>query len=92
MHMPVAVHISPHHMSKEDYVRLIAELRASGLDEPKGRLSHIAYGDDEVRMFETWESAEHFAAHRDDLFEALQSVGLNAGSVELHALHSPRPD
>jgi quinol monooxygenase YgiN len=92
MHTPVAVHISPHHMSKEDYIRLIAELKALGMNEPKGRLSHMAYGDDEVRMFETWESAEHFVAHRDDLFEALQGVGLDAGSVEMHALHSPRPD
>jgi quinol monooxygenase YgiN len=92
MHVPVAVRISPHHMSKEDYTRLIAELKASGVDEPTGRLSHMAYGDDEVRMFETWESAEHFAAHRDDLFAALQSVGLGAGCVEVHALHSPRPD
>ena len=90
--MPVAVLISPEHMSKEDYRRLIAELEASGLREPQGRLSHIAFGDDEVRMFETWETAEHFGAHRDDLFAALQSVGLDAGCVEVHALHSERPD
>jgi quinol monooxygenase YgiN len=90
--MPVAVHISPQHMSKADYERLIAELKASGADQPQGRLVHAAYGDDEVRMFELWESAEHFNAHRDDLFAALESVGLVSGSVELHALHSPRPD
>lgn len=90
--MTVAVHISPQHMSKEDYRRLIAELEASGVHEPEGRLSHIAYGEDEVRMFETWESAEHFGAHRDDLFAALESVGLDAGSVEVHAVHAERPD
>jgi quinol monooxygenase YgiN len=90
--VPVAVQISPKHMSKEDYERLIAQLKAWGADQPAGRLFDAAYGDDEVRLFELWESAEHFNAHRDDLFAALESVGLESGSVELHALHSPRPD
>jgi quinol monooxygenase YgiN len=79
-------------MSKADYERLIAELRAAGAEEPPGRRFHAGYGDDEVRMFEVWDSAEDFHAHRDDLFEALRCVGLDGGTVELHALHSPRPD
>jgi hypothetical protein len=90
--MPVAVHIVPGRMSKEDYDRMVAELEASGAGEPDGRLSHAAYGDDEVHMFEVWESPEHFDAYREPLIAALQSVGLDAGSVEVHALHSPRPD
>jgi len=90
--MSVAVHISPHHMSRADYESLIAELKASGVHEPAGRLSHVAYGEDEVRMFETWESAERFNAHRDDLMAALQSVGLDSADVEVQAVHSPRPD
>lgn len=90
--MAVAVHISPTHMSKPDYERLIAELEASGAADPPGRLFAAAYGDDEVRMFELWDSKEYFEAHRDDLFEAIRSVGLEAGSVEFHALHSPLPD
>jgi hypothetical protein len=38
------------------------------------------------------ESPEHFDAYREPLFAALQSVGLDAGSVEVHELHSARPD
>jgi quinol monooxygenase YgiN len=90
--MPVAVRIAPDHMSKEDYHRAIAELEASGAGEPDGRLSHAAYGDDEVHMFEVWESPEHFDANREPLFSALRKVGLAAGSVEVHALQSARPD
>ncbi len=90
--MPVAVRISPKHMSKEDYERVIAELKASGADQPSGRLFDAAYGNDEVHMFELWESQEHFDAHSESLFSALQSVGLDSGDVEVHALHSPRPD
>jgi quinol monooxygenase YgiN len=90
--MPVAVRITPDHMSREEYDRLIVDLEASGADEPEGRLFHAAYGDDEVHMFEVWESPEHFASHRDRLFETLQGVGVGAGNVEVHELHSARPD
>lgn len=90
--MSVAVHITPQRMTRADYEDLTAKLKASGVHEPAGRLSHVAYGEDEVRMFETWESADHFDAHRDDLMAALQSVGLDSADVEVQAVHSPHPD
>jgi quinol monooxygenase YgiN len=90
--MPVAVRITPDHMSREEYERVIVQLQESGADGPEGRLFHAAYGDDEVHMFEVWESPEHFAPHRDRLFEALQGVGVGAGNVEVDELHSARPD
>jgi hypothetical protein len=40
--MPVAVHITPHNMSRADYDRVIAELDASGAGEPEGPLFHAA--------------------------------------------------
>lgn len=90
--MSVAVHITPQHMTRADYEDLVAELKASGVHEPAGRLSHVAYGEDEVRMFETWESADRFNAYRDDLLAALQSVGLDSADIEVQAMHSPHPD
>lgn len=88
--MAVAVHICPDHMTKQDYERMIAELKASGADEPEGRRSHAAYGQDgDICMFEIWDSKEHFEAHRDDLFVTLQGVGLGAGDVTIHPVHSP---
>ena len=90
--MPVAVHITSHHMSREDYERVIALLEASGAGEPEGRLFHAAYGEDEVHMFEVWESAEQFDAHSDRFFEVILAAGVDAGSVNVHPLHSPRPD
>ena len=50
--MPVAVRITPHNMSREEYDQAIVALEASGADQPEGRLFHAAYGDDEVHMFE----------------------------------------
>lgn len=95
--MPVAVRIAPQHMSKADYDRVIAELEASGASEPEGRLFHAAYGDDdddddEVHIFEVWESPEQFEAHRDKTFATLQASTVGATVIEIHQLHSPRPD
>jgi quinol monooxygenase YgiN len=86
--MPVAVHITPKKLSRDDYEKLIGELEASGAGEPEGRQFHAAYGDDEVSMFEVWESREHFEDHRDKLMAVLQGAGVDAGSVQVHDLHS----
>jgi quinol monooxygenase YgiN len=90
--MPVAVHITPNQMSKDDYDRVIGELEASGLSQPDGRLYHAAYGQDQVHMFEIWESEEDFDAHRDRMFAVLQGAGVDGGTVDVHPLHSGVPD
>jgi hypothetical protein len=90
--MPVAVHITCPHMSKDDYERVIKDLKDSGCGEPEGRVLHAAYGEGEVRMFEVWESEEQFEAHRDHLFATLQGAGVDAGTVEVHPVHSEHPD
>ena len=90
--MPVAIHITPSHMSREDYERCIGELEARDAHEPDGRLFHAAYGEDHVHMFELWQSREDFEAHRDRMFEALQCAGVDGGIVEMHPVHSDHPD
>jgi hypothetical protein len=88
----VAVHISPEHMTRDDYQRIIAELEASGAGDPEGRLYHAAYGEDEIRLFEVWESPEQFETHRDRLFTALQEVSVGAGIIDVYSLHAQHPD
>jgi quinol monooxygenase YgiN len=90
--MPVAVHITPQHMSKEDYERIIAELRAAGVAEPEGRLYHAAYGEDEIRVFEVWESREEFDAHRQRVLTLLEGSMFDAGTAEVYRLHAASPD
>ena len=70
--MAVAVHITAHGMSKDDYARVMGELQATGDGEPDGRIHHTAYGDDEVHMFEVWDSPEQFQAHQDKRFALIQ--------------------
>jgi quinol monooxygenase YgiN len=86
--MTVAVHIIPEHMTKEDYERVIKELEKSGGADPDGRKFHAAYGEENVRMFEVWDSEEQFDAHRERLYEVIQGAGLDAGTVEVHPVHS----
>lgn len=87
--MPVAVHICPDHMSKQDYESMIAELKSSGAGEPEGRQFHAAYGDsDSLCMFEVWDSKEQFEAHQSQLFAKLQDASIGAGDVTIHPLHS----
>ena len=88
--MPVAVHICPDRMPKDEYETVIEELRKSGVQE--GRLYHAAYGDDEVQMFEVWRSKEDFEAHRDELVDVLQGAGVNVDRIDVHPLHSEHPD
>jgi hypothetical protein len=90
--MPIAVHIAPGKMSKDDYARIMGELESTGAGAPEGRLYHAAYGGDDVRIFEVWESPEHFEAHRVDLVGVLQGAGIDAGTVEFHDVHAARPD
>jgi quinol monooxygenase YgiN len=90
--MSVAVRITPSHMTREDYEKVIGDLEASGAGEPEGRTFHAAYGDDEVHMFEVWDSREQFREHHDRLMGVMLGAGVDAGSVEVHDLHSPRPD
>jgi quinol monooxygenase YgiN len=79
-------------MTRADYERVIGDLEASGAGEPEGRRFHAAYGDDEVYMFEVWDSQEQFEAHRETLFASLQASGFDAGAVSVSPLHSERHD
>jgi quinol monooxygenase YgiN len=92
--MPVAVHICPTQMTKDDYERLIGDLEASGAGEPEGRLYHAAFGDQELEIFEVWQSEEHFDVHRDRTFALLQGAGVDAGTsrIRIEQLHSKHPD
>jgi hypothetical protein len=90
--MPVAVHICPEKMTRDDYNKTIDELEASGRKEPEGRMFHCAYGNENVSVFEVWQSEEDFEAHRDRYFAILQGVGVDAGTVDVHEIHSDIPD
>lgn len=91
--MSVAVHISPEHMSREDYERLINELEAHGAGDPPGRTFHAAYGEDDLEIMELWDSPEQFEAHRERMLAAVEAAGLSPEPVvDIQPVHSARPD
>jgi len=79
--MPIAVHISPKQCTREDYERIMHELQQDGHGSPDGRISHTSFGDDDVEMFETWESHDHFQPYHDRMVTAMQAAGCDAGLV-----------
>jgi hypothetical protein len=88
--MPIAVRITPTKMTRDDYERIMKQLEESGCGEPEGRVFHASYGDDEVHMFDVWDSHESFQPYHDDLMGLLQGAGIDAGTVEVKPLHNSR--
>ncbi len=86
--VPIAVHITPTNMSREDYERIMKQLEQSGAGEPDGRVFHASYGEDEVHMFDVWDSHESFQAHHGDLVGVLQGAGIDVGSVQIEPVHN----
>jgi hypothetical protein len=82
--MAIAVRIAPENMKREDYERVMSELGG----EQDGRLSHAAYGDDEVHMFDVWDSRENFDPYYDSLVSHLQANGFGVGIIEVSPVHS----
>ncbi len=88
--MSIAVRISPKKMTRDDYEKLMKELEESGAGEPEGRTFHAGYGEDEVHMFEVWDSPESFEAHQASVMARLQGAGIDGGIVQIEPLHGAR--
>jgi quinol monooxygenase YgiN len=86
--VPIAVRITPTNMSREDYERIMKQLEESGAGEPEGRVFHASYGEDQVHMFDVWDSHESFQAHQGDLMGLLQGAGIDVGPVQIEPVHN----
>jgi hypothetical protein len=86
--VPIAVRITPTNMTRDDYEKIMSELEESGGGSPEGRVFHAGYGEDEVHMFDVWESRESFQPYHDDLMARLQGAGIDGGIVEIEPIHN----
>jgi hypothetical protein len=86
--MPIAVRITPSKMTRDDYEKVMRQLEETGSAEPDGRVFHASYGEDEVHMFDVWESHEAFRPYHDDLMAVLQGAGIDGGIVQIEPLHN----
>jgi hypothetical protein len=86
--VPIAVRITPTNMTRDDYEKIMSELEQSGAGAPEGRISHVSYGEDEVHMFDVWDSRESFEPYHDDLMARLQGAGIDGGIVQIEPIHN----
>ena len=91
--MPVAVHITARKMSHEDRHKVLQDFLGPDADDPEGRQYHAAYGDDEeLRLFEIWDSEDQFKEHYDDRFGRMLAATYGI-TYDVHPLHGERrPD
>jgi hypothetical protein len=87
--MPVAVHITARKMSHEDRQQVLRDYFGPEADDPEGRLYHATYGeDDDLRMFEVWDSEDRVHDHFGRMLAATYGI-----TYEVHPLHGERrPD
>ena len=88
--MPIAVRICPTKMSRDDYAKVMADLERTRGGTPEGRLFHAGYGEDEVHMFDVWDSRESFESYHQDLVGHLQAAVGRAAACPLEVRHDLR--
>ena len=86
--VPIAVRITPSQMTRDDYEKIMGQLEATGSGDPDGRVFHASYGEEEVHMFDVWESREAFQPYHDDLMGLLQGAGIDGGIVQIEPVHN----
>jgi len=81
--MSFVVRFTPKAMSTAKYDEIIRRLEAAGASAPKGRLFHVAFGDqNELRVSDVWDTRENFDAFGATLMPILQEVGVDPGAPE----------
>jgi hypothetical protein len=86
--VPIAVRITPSNMTRDDYERVMQELEESESASTDGRVFHASYGEEEVHMFDVWESHESFQPYHENLVGLLQGAGIDAGVVQIEPVHN----
>jgi hypothetical protein len=87
--MALALLFTPASMSVEQYDRVVSQLEASGAGVPPGRRFHACFGpDDQLMMFDVWDSAEEFHAFRAILMPILANAHIEMPPAEPLEIHN----
>jgi hypothetical protein len=64
-------------------------LEKAGQGAPKGRLTHVAYGDpDNLHVADVWESQDAFEAFGATLIPIMQGIGVDPGQPKVTEVHN----
>ena len=87
--MAVAVLFSPVAMSAEQYDEATQRLEVADAGSPVGRIYHVCFGPrDKLRVFDLWDSEDHFDAFSRTLRPILEDLGINSGEPDLFDVHN----
>lgn len=86
--MAIAVVFTPSSMNAAKYDECIRLLEQAGAGAPQGRLYHACYGsNDQLRVFDVWDSKESFERFGQTLMPILQQIGLDPGQPSISEIH-----
>ena len=82
--MAIGVYFHPGSMTTQQYDETISELDAAGEGRPAGRIYHTCFGpDDNLMVFDVWESEQAFEAFGKVLMPVLAKLGLDASAPDI---------
>lgn len=85
--MSIAVYFHPTGMTLAKFEEIHERLAAAGHANPPGRLHHSCFGsDDELMVYDVWESQETFDAFGAVLMPILGEVGVDPGQPSIMPL------
>jgi hypothetical protein len=87
--MAMLLEFTPAGFTTEKYDTSTRQLEEAGHGAPRGRLSHIAFGDPQaLRVMDVWETQEDFEAFGHTIIPILQGVGIDPGEPKVTQLHN----
>lgn len=87
--MAIGVYFHPFSMDAAKYGETVERLKAAGAGEPAGRLSHVWFGnDDDLMVFDIWDSRESFERFGEALMPILQDLGLGDTEPIIQPVHN----
>ena len=75
-------------MAAKQYDTIISRLEKAGAGNPKGRLYHVCYGNqNDLRVTDVWDTKENFNQFGKTLMPILQEVGVDPGQPDVQEVH-----
>lgn len=87
--MSLSIYFRPKSMSKTKYDEVIDRLKKSEAGNPKGRLYHACFGEENnLNVLDIWDTMENFEKFGQTLMPILQQVGVDPGEPEIKEVHN----
>jgi hypothetical protein len=87
--MAIAVVFTPPALTAAKYDEIMERLAGAGQGSPAGRLYHACHGgQDQLRVFDVWDSRESFEQFGRTLMPILREVGVDPGQPAVGEIHN----